>query len=135
MLSFRKIEEVTLGKLIKFHQDLPIVYLLLDSRKIVSPLSSLFFAVKGKRHDGHRFLKELYAKGVRSFVVEDMEHVKISDFPEANILQVKDSIAALQEIAAYHRSGFDYEVIGITGSNGKTIVKEWLSQLLSKDFN
>jgi Alr-MurF fusion protein len=135
MLSFRKIEEITLGKLIRFHQDLPIVYLLLDSRKIVSPLSSLFFAVKGKRHDGHRFLKELYAKGIRSFVVEDMEHLKTSDFPEANILQVKDSITALQEVAAYHRSNFDCKVIGITGSNGKTIVKEWLSQLLSKDFN
>jgi Alr-MurF fusion protein len=135
MLTFGKIEEITKAKLLLFHQDLPITYLLLDSRKIISPLSSLFFAIKGKRHDGHRFLKELYDKGVRSFVVENDAVFNLSDLPDANILQVKDSVEALQQVAAFHRSFFDYKVIGITGSNGKTIVKEWLSQLLSKDFN
>jgi alanine racemase len=134
MLTFRKIEEITQGEVLQLHQDLPVAYLLLDSRKIVSPLSSLFFSVKGKRHDGHKFLHELYLKGVRSFVVEEALF-NPTDFPEANIIQVENSIAALQEVVAYYRSFFDCEVIGITGSNGKTIVKEWLSQLLSKDFN
>jgi Alr-MurF fusion protein len=135
MFTFRKTEEITRGRILNFHKDTDIVYLLLDSRKITSPLNSLFFAISGKRHDGHRFIQELYNKGLRSFVVERNDSFKIAELPEANIILVDDAIAALQKIAAFHRAQFSYPVIGITGSNGKTIIKEWLSQLLSKDFN
>jgi Alr-MurF fusion protein len=135
MFTFRKAEEITKGSVLKFYRDTDIVYLLLDSRKIISPASSLFFAIKGKHHDGHQFIQELYNKGVRSFVIEDNISFKVSELPEANIILVDSAVAALQKLAAFHRSEFSYPVIGITGSNGKTIIKEWLSQLLSKDFN
>lgn len=108
-------------------------YLLLDSRKIQSAPSSLFFAIKGFRRDGHQFIPELYEKGVRNFVIS--EKIANKDFPEGNFLLVKDTLAALQQVAAFHRKQFNIPVIGITGSNGKTIVKEWLYQLLHKDHN
>jgi Alr-MurF fusion protein len=135
MFTFHKIEEITRGQVLTFHKDAGIIYLLLDSRKIISPANSVFFAIKGKHHDGHQFIRELYNKGVRSFVVENKDSFKMSELPEANILQVDNAVEALQKLAAFHRSEFNYPVIGITGSNGKTIIKEWLSQLLSKDFN
>jgi Alr-MurF fusion protein len=135
MFTFRKTEEITKGRVLNFHKDLDIIYLLLDSRKIISASNSVFFAISGKRHDGHRFIHELYNKGVRNFVVENNDSFRISDLPEANIVLVDDAVAALQKIVAFHRTQFSYPVIGITGSNGKTIIKEWLSQLLSKDFN
>ncbi len=107
--------------------------LLLDSRKIYSPATSLFFALKGPRRDGHQFIQELYKKGVRNFII--CEITTSSLYPDANFLRVDDSLQALQQLAAYHRSQFNIPVIGITGSNGKTIVKEWLYQLLHEDYN
>jgi len=112
--------------------DCTIEHLLLDSRKIYSPATSLFFALRGERRDGHRFIPELYKKGVRNFVVT--AKIETSAYPEAHFILVKDTMAALQQLAAYHRSQFNIPVIGITGSNGKTIVKEWLYQLLHEDF-
>ncbi len=114
-------------------QDAVIEHLLLDSRKVYSPLSSLFFALKGPRRDGHRFIADLYQKGVRNFVVS--ESIDESIYPDAVFLQVKDTLKALHKLAAYHRQQFNIPVIGITGSNGKTIVKEWLYQLLHEKFN
>jgi alanine racemase len=111
----------------------PIEYLLLDSRKIVNPGSSLFFALTGPRRDGIQFLPELYKKGVRNFVVSIITNA--SAYPEANFITVTDTLEALQALAAWHRKQFDIPVIGITGSNGKTIVKEWLYQLLQNDYN
>lgn len=105
--------------------------LLLDSRNVVAPASSLFFALKGPRRDGHQFIPELYAKGVRAFVISD--RVDTTGFPEAVFLEVFDTLAALQALTAYHRRQFSIPVIGITGSNGKTIVKEWLHQLLNEE--
>ncbi|MEO7983348.1 MAG: Mur ligase family protein, partial [Bacteroidota bacterium] len=113
--------------------DTPIGYILLDSRKVFSPASSLFFAITGNRRDGHQFIPDLYKRGVRNFVVSQLLETAI--YPGANFLLVKDTLAALQELAAYHRQQFTIPVIGITGSNGKTIVKEWLYQLLHEDFN
>lgn len=109
-----------------------IEHLLTDSRKVYAPATSLFFALQGPRRDGHHFIPELYDKGVRFFVVTQIPDKK---FPDALFLQVEDSLEALQLLAAYHRSQFSIPVIGITGSNGKTIVKEWLYQLLQTDFN
>jgi len=107
-------------------------YLLLDSRKVYSPSSSLFFALKGLRRDGHQFIAELYKKGVRSFVVSEEQDATI--YPNASFIFVADTLKALQELAIYHRSRFSIPVIGITGSNGKTIIKEWLYQLLHEDY-
>lgn len=106
--------------------------LLIDSRIIISPENSLFFAIPALR-DGHDFIAEAYAGGIRNFVISKAEYVKA--FPDANFLLVPDVEKALQHIAAVHRSQFELEVIAITGSNGKTVVKEWLYQLLSADFN
>ena len=111
---------------------MPIESLLLDSRKLYAPSSTLFFALKGPRRDGHQFIPELYAKGVRAFVIS--EPVDAADYPEACFLQVYDSLAALQSLTAWHRRQFSLPVIGITGSNGKTIVKEWLYQLLHDQY-
>ena len=108
-------------------------HLLFDSRSVAAPAVSLFFALPGKNRDGHRFLQELYAQGVRQFVVSQM--VDTQKMPEANILQAENTLEALQHLAAQHRSKFKIPVIGITGSNGKTVVKEWLAQLLSPDFD
>ena len=113
--------------------DTAIEYLLLDSRKVYSPASSLFFAIKGIRRDGDQFIPELYKKGVRNFVVS--HKVETTLYPGANFLEVNDTLAALQQLTAYHRSRFKIPVIGITGSNGKTMVKEWLYQLLHEDYN
>ncbi len=107
-------------------------YLLTDSRKIVFPQHSLFFAISGPRRDGHSFVHEVYERGVRFFVIKDA--IDVSHYPDACFLKVPDVLNALQQLAAYHRSRFNIPVIGITGSNGKTIVKEWLYQLLQKDY-
>lgn len=113
--------------------DVFIEHLLLDSRKIHSPSTSLFFALKGPRRDGHQFIPELYKKGVRNFVVN--EPINASPYPAANFLLVDDTLVALQQLVAYHRQQFNIPVIGISGSNGKTVVKEWLYQLLQEDYN
>ncbi len=113
--------------------DTEIEYLLLDSRKVYSPAASLFFALKGPRRDGHQFIPELYKKGVRSFVVSE-EQDKAA-YPDAGFIIVGDTLNALQQLAIYHRSQFAIPVIGITGSNGKTIIKEWLYQLLHDEYN
>ncbi len=115
------------------HSDAFIEHLLIDSRKIVFPETSLFFAISGPRRDGHQFIREVYERGVRNFVVK--KGFNISVFPQANFLLVTDVLSALHELAAWHRSRYSIPVIGITGSNGKTIVKEWLNQLLQQDYN
>jgi alanine racemase len=102
-----------------------------DSRRINNAAEGLFFALSGRRN-GHEFVAEAYVAGVRNFVVE---HGPEFNLPEANFLIVADPLQALQALAAYHRSRFNLQVIGITGSNGKTIVKEWLYQLLVADKN
>ncbi|MES2427810.1 MAG: bifunctional UDP-N-acetylmuramoyl-tripeptide:D-alanyl-D-alanine ligase/alanine racemase [Bacteroidota bacterium] len=103
--------------------------LLTDSRRINIAAEGLFFALSGRRN-GHEFIAEAYAAGVRNFVVKQGPEIKL---PDANFLIVENVLGALQTLARHHRSRFNLEVIGITGSNGKTIVKEWLYQLLAVD--
>lgn len=103
--------------------------LLTDSRSLVYPDETLFFALVTKQNDGHQYIGELYDRGVRAFVVSD-PMFSDKNFPNASFVYVKDTMRALQELATYHRSRFCMPVIGITGSNGKTIVKEWLYQLM-----
>ena len=105
-------------------------WLLTDSRSLCFPEETLFFALKTQRNDGHRYISDLYRRGVRHFVVEQVpEHVEIL-YPDANFLRVPSPLAALQRLAERHRDEFDIPIVGITGSNGKTMVKEWLYQLL-----
>ncbi|MGB3777924.1 MAG: bifunctional UDP-N-acetylmuramoyl-tripeptide:D-alanyl-D-alanine ligase/alanine racemase [Tunicatimonas sp.] len=128
-MRFSDLPDILGGTLLGMH-DLkrPVRYLLTDSRRGDGGAETLFFAIDGLHHDGHRFIPELYVRGVRQFVVEKpVAH----PLPEANVLQVDHGITALQELVAAHRQQFIIPVIGLTGSNGKTIVKEWLYQLLS----
>lgn len=125
--------DVVHGKL--FEQDAPdaVIYdLLIDSRKVVSPYGTLFFALVTRKNNGHLYLEELVNKGVRNFVISQPwpAHVSVKG---CNIIMVPNTLQALQQMSAYHRKKFDIPVIGVTGSNGKTIVKEWLYQLLVTD--
>ncbi|HZK92697.1 MAG TPA: bifunctional UDP-N-acetylmuramoyl-tripeptide:D-alanyl-D-alanine ligase/alanine racemase, partial [Prolixibacteraceae bacterium] len=113
--------------------DQPIRFLSFDSRTILSGKETLFFALKSERNDGHRFIEDAIALEVNSFVVEDLP-ATTSLNALAQFIVVKDPLAALQKLAAFHRQRFTYPVVGITGSNGKTIVKEWLSELLSPEL-
>ena len=114
--------------------DMPVTYLLTDSRTVSVPESTLFFALQTKTGDGHNYIGDLYRLGVRNFVVSKVLPV-FSLMNEANFLVVKDPLKALQQLAAFHRKRFSIPVIGITGSNGKTVVKEMLYQLMHTDFN
>lgn len=111
-----------------------ISFVLTDSRSLCFPEETVFFALKSERNDGHHFIPELYRRGVRNFVVQELPD-KLSEFPQTNFLMVADSLTALQQLAECHRKEFHFPVIGITGSNGKTMVKEWLYQLLSQNMN
>ena len=110
--------------------DTTIGWLLTDSRSLCFPEQTLFFALRTKRNDGHKYIDELYRRGVRSFVVEQVPADREALYPDANFLKVPSPLAALQRLAERHRDEFDIPVVGITGSNGKTWVKEWLYQLL-----
>lgn len=109
--------------------------LLTDSRKLSFPETSLFFALETSLRSGHDFITELYENGVRNFVVSNSKKVQESIEATSNILYVSDTLDALQTLAKNHREQFHFPIVGITGSNGKTIVKEWLQQLLSLDWN
>lgn len=130
--SIRHIASIVSGSFLSFHQDDPIEQLLTDSRGVIFPESSLFFALYGPRRDGHAFIPDLYQRGVRNFVV--YQAIDVKPFPDANVVLVHDSLQALQQLAAFHRLQYDIPVVGITGSNGKTIVKEWLNQLLEDRY-
>ncbi|MFM6976371.1 MAG: bifunctional UDP-N-acetylmuramoyl-tripeptide:D-alanyl-D-alanine ligase/alanine racemase [Sphingobacteriaceae bacterium] len=129
LYSTKEIQEAIGAKAFIQQADAAIRTLLTDSRKITDPVYGLFFALQ-QRRNGHDFIAEVYQAGVRSFVISDPDFDR-TRFPEANFFLVKDTLQALQDLAAHHRSKFNYPVVGITGSNGKTIVKEWLSELLS----
>lgn len=108
-------------------------WLLTDSRSLCFPEETLFFALRSGRNDGHNYIPELYRRGVRNFVVERGWFRLAADtqFERANFLEVVSPLEALQRLAERHRDEFDVPIVGITGSNGKTMVKEWLYQLLS----
>ncbi|WP_188814807.1 bifunctional UDP-N-acetylmuramoyl-tripeptide:D-alanyl-D-alanine ligase/alanine racemase [Hymenobacter cavernae] len=136
MLSFSDLPAITGGTLLQASSlSAAIHQLLLDSRRLGQPGGALFFAIRGTQHNGHRYLPDLYRRGVRLFVVDRAEEIPegLGAYPEASFLLTEDSLLALQAVAAHHRQQFRIPVFGITGSNGKTIVKEWLAQLLSPD--
>ena len=113
--------------------DKEIGFILTDSRSLSFPEETLFFAIRTASNDGHNFISDLYRRKVRAFIVETVSDNRETLYPEATFLKVSNTIAALQRLAERHRDEFNIPIIGITGSNGKTIVKEWLYQLLSKD--
>ncbi len=121
------------GQWIVQGQDRVVFNLSIDSRKIAVPEYTLFIAIKTSRRNGHDFIANAYKKGVRSFLVS--EDVDTSLYHSASFIKVDDTLAALQQIATQNRKLYDVPVIGITGSNGKTVVKEWLGQLLDPSFN
>ena len=131
--SLEKISSL-IGAHLRGKEDVTISWILTDSRSLCFPEDTLFFALKSERNDGHKYISELYRRGVRSFVVQDMPR-NVEDYADANFLQVINSLKALQRLAERHRESFDIPVIGVTGSNGKTVVKEWLYQLLSPEMN
>ena len=109
--------------------------MLTDSRLLVFPETTLFFALKTKYDDGADYIAHLYGRGVRNFVVSVLPSQYAQLYPGSNFLLVKDTLHALQGLAQCHRKKFNIPVIGLTGSNGKTIVKEWLYQILSPSFS
>ena len=111
-------------------REAQIRWLLTDSRSLCFPEETLFFALKTKRNDGHRYIDDLYRRGVRNFVVDTVPAQADERYPQTNFLKVVDTLAALQRLAERHRDEFDIPIVGITGSNGKTMVKEWLYQVL-----
>ncbi len=108
-----------------------IEWILTDSRSLSFPEASLFFALRTTRNDAHRYIPELYSRGVHNFVVDTLPADWAEQYPHCNFLRVEHTLTALQRLAERHRDSFEIPIIGITGSNGKTVVKEWLYQLLS----
>ena len=134
MFKISEIETIVNGELIRKSNSNPeISDILVDSRRLVTPDNCIFFALTGRNKNGHDYIPELYGKGIRSFVVS-VNNIKLDEYKGANFILVKNTLAALQALAAAHRKKFDIPVIGITGSNGKTIIKEWLFQLLNKKY-
>ncbi|OFY47428.1 MAG: hypothetical protein A2W85_01830 [Bacteroidetes bacterium GWF2_41_31] len=115
-------------------EDIQVYDILIDSRRLIAPEGAIFFALQSKRNDGHLYIGSLYKKGVRNFVVTRLNDEQES-FPEASFFVVNSTLTALQRLTSEHRKHFNIPVIGITGSNGKTIVKEWLFQLMHPDKN
>src|SRR5690606_10822004 len=106
-------------------------------RKIIFPEATVFLAIKNDHQDANLFVENLYKKGVRNFITDDI-NFDVKKVVSANVILVANSVSALQKLATYHRHDRHFaqlHVIGITGSNGKTIVKEWLNQLLENDFS
>jgi alanine racemase len=133
MYTIEKISEILQAPSRLVNKDAEILQLLTDSRRLIFPETTLFFAIITQQRDAHVFIRELYERGVQNFLVQ--KDFDAAHFASANFIFVDDTLIALQQLAAYHRQQFKYPVIGITGSNGKTIIKEWLYQLLSPDFN
>ena len=131
--TLEEIEAITGGRIIQHPTDLKFFYLVLDSRKILYPGESVFFAIKSAYRHGSNFINDLYKKGVMNFIID--EEIDIKEFPRANFVRVQNSIETLHALAIHHRTKFAFPVIGIAGSNGKTIVKEWLNQLFGSMYN
>ena len=132
-MKLKKIVQI-LGNEYKNIPEIEINWLFTDSRTFTFPDESLFFAIRTSRNDGHKYIEELYRQQVRYFVVNEIypEYRKLKD---AVFILVEDTLNALQKLVVEHRKNFEIPVIGITGSNGKTVVKEWLNQLLHQEFS
>ena len=131
--TLKEIATIIEGTRFNNNADQPVEQLLTDSRKVLFPNTSVFFALDGPRRKGSDFIGDLYDRGLRAFVIGE-DHFETEKFPAAGFIRVSNVLKALQKLVEHHRKKFDIPVIGITGSNGKTIVKEWLFQLLHADY-
>lgn len=131
-LSIRNIIPIIKAKFVGTNDVAIIDAVSIDSRSLQNSESTLFFAIIGPNNDGHKYVAELLENGVVNFVVN---YIPSNLQGKANFLVVENTLQALQTFAATYRSDFDFPIIGITGSNGKTIIKEWLNFLLSPDYN
>lgn len=129
-MLFSELKDICQGEFLAQSEDTEVTALCIDSRNLTIQKGSVFFAISGVNQDGHKYLEEAFDKGIRLFVVEN----EVEDLEEGSILKVGSAVKALQQIVKHHREPFDYPVIGITGSNGKTIVKEWLSSLVAPKY-
>ncbi|MCD6112629.1 MAG: bifunctional UDP-N-acetylmuramoyl-tripeptide:D-alanyl-D-alanine ligase/alanine racemase [Bacteroidales bacterium] len=133
--NISKIVKIINGELIKKSGKNNIInYIIIDSRRLFFAKNSIFFALISKRNNGHKYIDELYKNGLRNFVVSSAPD-NIDKYIDSNFILVKDTLEALQSLGQWHRKKFNIPVIGITGSNGKTIIKEWLYQLMCFDKN
>jgi alanine racemase len=130
--SIDLVAEILAAKPTISNANAAISQLVTDSRSVIDPSESLFFALKAQR-DGHDYIIDAYKNGLRNFVISNDEVTR--QYSDINVLLVSDVLLALQTLSTYNRSQYDLKVLAITGSNGKTIVKEWLYQLLANDFN
>ncbi|WP_341834393.1 bifunctional UDP-N-acetylmuramoyl-tripeptide:D-alanyl-D-alanine ligase/alanine racemase [Chitinophaga pollutisoli] len=133
MYTAESISKILKGELLQQTGHPEIEHILLDSRKLLVAETSLFIPLVSERRNAHQYIDDLYKKGVSNFVVS--EPIAAGLYPNANIILVKNTLQALHALVAWHRQQYNIPVIGITGSNGKTIVKEWLYQLLDEDYN
>lgn len=133
MYSLSQIARIT-GSELKGRQDHPVNFFLNDSRALQSPADSLFIALRTDRNDGHRYIPDLVEKGLKSFLVDEQFDTAAVKEAGVSFLVSPDPLSALQALATHHRRQFSIPVIGITGSNGKTMVKEWLYQLLKDKY-
>jgi len=131
-LNLKSLVSVLNAKWIGSNADILIDHISIDSRSLQNGSQTLFFALAGVNNDAHLFIPDLIENGVQNFVVQ---YIPEGFAEKANFLVVENTLFALQEFAAYYRNLFHFPVIGVTGSNGKTIVKEWLNFLLSPDYN
>lgn len=134
-LSLDKIANLTQGKILAGKAENVITHISIDSRQIINPEKTLFVALRGAKADGKDFIPELAAQGVSAFLVHEDFELDETDSEISGIVAVKDTRKALQALAKYQREQFHNPLISITGSNGKTIVKEWLGQVLSQTYS
>lgn len=128
--NIHEIAVITDGKIISQEfEDQTISDILIDSRRLITSANCIFIALVSKKNDGHRYIEDLYHKGIRNFIVSNKDYLPKG----ANVIYTENTLKALQKLTTAHRKKFNIPVIGITGSNGKTIVKEWLFQLISPD--
>ena len=132
--TIEAIAEITGGKIIQHNSQTQLTHLLLDSRKLLFPENTIFFSLQSSHLDSNDFIKILYEKEVRAFVIANKQF-DIFHYPNATFILVENVLDALHLLAVHHREKFMTPLIGITGSNGKTIAKEWLYQLLDNDYN
>ena len=130
--TYSTISEITKGILLAEGNTTEIQSIAFDTRKILNGENVLFFALTGDFRNGHSFIQEAYNKGIRHFIISD--NIDITQYPQSTFILVKDTLWALQEIANFHRKQFKYPIIAITGSAGKTMVKEWIYHFISSKY-
>ena len=133
--SLEEIKQICSGTLVGNHGSTKLDIIYFDTRKIGIAGNSLFISFKGPKRDGHDFIEQAYSKGIRHFIVEDLTNVPEQGDDSPTVLKVESSLACLQTLAKHHRSTIDIPIVGITGSNGKTIVKEWLYTILAEKYS